>query len=227
MNLDLEMVKAAAPLILLAIWALSSLFRNEAKPQPGGHALGPRPGGPLHPPGARPGARPGTAMSRDPAMRWGNPPGTEGLPRRPPGRPNEEILIIRSETNRGGRPPAPRPGPGSAPPKRGTRSKAAPATAAKRSEPTSARPAVDQPGSLVSQHVEQTIEGQSLSNTTRANAAADAVTALYDARPKSANRTPLYDLQSLVGSAEELRKAIIVNEVLQPPVAMRNRRRMF
>ena len=65
MNLDFDMVKAAAPLILLAIWALSSLFKTETKREPGRpQGMGPRPGGP---PLARPAPRPGPATARDPA----------------------------------------------------------------------------------------------------------------------------------------------------------------
>jgi hypothetical protein len=232
-----ELFRLIVPLTFLAIWAVTSILNRETRPQPGRpmQGLGPRPGGggggagggglPTAP-GMRPAERPGTALSRDPALRWGNPPGVQSTPpSRPIGRRDEEILVIGPE-HRADRLPAPRPGASAAPPKRTARAKAAPTTAAKRAEPTATRARVGSTATSVQQQLAP-LDSASLSGTPTANAASQAATAVYDARPKSATTAPLFDLRSLVGSRDELRKAIIVNEVLQPPVALRKRRRTF
>jgi hypothetical protein len=223
-----EVIKAAVPLTFLAIWALTSLFNREAKPMPGRpmQGLGPRPGGPAAGPAAGP--RPANAMARDPAVRWGNPAGTPATgagTNRPLGRTDDEVLVIRSEPTRAAQPPLPRPG--AAPPKRTVRAKSAPAAPPKRPEPSPSRPLAGTTGPALSQHLARPLDSTSLSGTAAANAASDAAAAVYDAKPKSATTLALYDLRSLAGSRDELRKAIIINEILQPPVSRRHGRRVL
>jgi hypothetical protein len=227
MAIDIEEVlKAIVPLTFLAIWALTSLFSRDAKPQVGRPAqgLGPRPGGP----GPAPPPRPGNpAMARDPAVRWGNPPGTEtAIPRRIPGRPDEEILVIRSETGRAAGPPLPRPGAGAAAAKRTTRPKAAPTTAPKRAEPTAARPLSGSTASTPYQNLTQQLDIAPLSTQQATPGVTPQPQKPAYELPAKGPATPLSELRLLIGSRDRIREAILLNEVLQPPIAYRRGRRM-
>src|SRR5438067_2114846 len=94
-----NLIQFIVPLTFLAIWALTSLFNREAQPLPPRtgrvpNPLGPRPmGGP--PAAPRPQEQRLDLLNRDPDARWANP-----TVRRPPGRPDDDILIIESEPRR-------------------------------------------------------------------------------------------------------------------------------
>lgn len=146
-----------------------------------------------------------------------------------PGTPaDSEILIIRSEHTRAAGPPLPRPGAAAA--RRPARSTKPPAQ--KRPEPSSARPlpttgGVNRPQGLTRGFdVAPIVVGQQHLGTQQAAPAI--ATPLGSAAPPRAGVTPVsVSLRKIFGSAEALREAFVMNEVLQRPVAMRRGRRPF
>jgi hypothetical protein len=203
-----EVLKAIVPLTFLAFWALSSLFNREtAKPPPRpGAGFGPRPG---VPPGTRPQERPGMLVPREPA----------GMRRPPGGKADEEILIIRSEPSRAGG-VGPRPG-GGTPARRTARAKVTPPAPAKRAEPASSRPlsAAAAPG------LTQPLDVLPLPTAMAAPSATSPSVAAVSTALAAAPITTAVDIRRLIGSRERLRDAILLNTILQPPVALRRGRR--
>jgi hypothetical protein len=214
-NLD-EILKAFLPLTFIAIWAIASLFSRENRPAPRpAQPLGPRPGGFPPPPGQRPVARPGqVALATDPAGRFGN-PGVGG-PRSGMG---DEILIIRPEPQR---PPVRAQ---SAQPRRPAKARAVPAHTPKRAEPKPNRGLSGLSGAGVSQHIaSQPIEAMRVtgvtSGLTQPSSAGPAT-----ASPRPPSDSPVDPLH-LFNSRDKIRAAIIMSEILQPPVSMRGRRQV-
>lgn len=221
------------PMSILAIWALTSLFNREAQPLP------PRPNRPPVPPGTRPTGvavppmrqaerRPEPAP-RDPAQRWQLPaPGDRpGAPRRPPVRPDEEIVILESGPRRPN-PPAPqRPGQ-----RRGARTKpAAGAPAAKRAEPSSPRALTASMAQDAAPQIGRFLELNPLARLHSPLSTQESHDVARAAAPDSLRTVPTTttvlsrDVASLLNSPDKLREAIILNEILQPPLALRAPRR--
>src|SRR5215470_12234855 len=90
------------PLTFLAIWALTSLFNREAQPLPPRTGRAPGPNGPRPMPGpssARAAEWRPETFPREPVPGRPAPPGPVRAPvPRAGGRPDDEILVIESET---------------------------------------------------------------------------------------------------------------------------------
>jgi hypothetical protein len=220
------------PLTFLAIWALTSLFNREAQPLP------PRTGRPQPPNGPGMGTGMGTgggtatlrgeSLNRDPSLRWSSPTATDRPPaRRPVGRTNDDILIIEDTRRPSGTTPA-RPSPGAAP-RKGTRSRPVPGGTPKRGEVTSPRPLTGALGTPLP-------IPQQMSRQLELNPLAMPPSPLLGSQPQNITQTiseptlqasrpvPVWDdFRLLLNSPAKLREAIIVNEILQPPLALRRR----
>jgi hypothetical protein len=210
-NLD-EILKAFLPLTFFAIWAIASLFSRENRPAPRpAQPFSPRAGGFPPPPGQRPNSRPGqVTLANDPSGRFGNPGGIGT---------RDEILIIRPEPQR----TPVRTGAASAQPRRPAKARAAPAPAPKRAEPKPNRGLSGLSGHGVSQQIaSQPIEAMRVTGVTSGlTQPSSAGPATASPRPPSDSPTdPLH----LFNSRDKVRAAIILSEILQPPVSMRQRR---
>jgi hypothetical protein len=211
------------PLTFLAIWALTSLFNREAQQLP------PRVGRPQPPTGPGQGVSSATvrpeSLKRDPTLRWASPTaGDRPAQRRPVGRPDEEILIIE-ETRRPLGQAATRPGAG-ATSRRGSRNRPAPAPSPKRTEPSSLRPLSGAYGS--SQPMNRQLELNPLAmpySPLMVKAPSDLAKAVSEATVEAVRPVPVWDdFRLLLNSPSKLREAIVVSEILQPPLALRRRK---
>jgi hypothetical protein len=215
------------PLTFLAIWALTSLFNREAQPLPprtgrAPNPAGPRPGGGLPIPPRPPERRP-ESLNRDPNQRWANPP----PPRRPSGRPDDDILIIESEPRRTSPTSATPPRSGTAAPKRPARSRPAP-PAAKRPEPAPPRTLSSSMGGLT--HPLARLQEVDLHKDSQAPLPPPEE---HDLTKLPANDPPRtmfrpgaisFDARGALVTPSTLREALILNEILRPPLAIRRSR---
>ena len=209
-----DVIRAIVPLSFLAIWALTSMFNRDAKPLPPRPGFGPGAGGPPPP---RP-TLPPPELAREMKMRFGQLNQTsDGMtsPAIQARRPaavigGDDLLIIRPES------PRPQPKPGA--PQRRTRSK--PAAAAK-SQPVEAELLGGSLGSNVSQQMQPIdltrtntpfIAVGNLSNTTTAASVA------YGERSQG-----LTDVRIALMDPLRIREALIMNEILQPPMSLRRK----
>lgn len=195
-NID-NLFRLLVPAIFLVLWALHQLFNKENAPPPTnrpGGGLGPRPGGP---------PRPATDYGREVPYRDPTGP-VPGPTRAASSAPEDEIVIIRSETARpagvGGGPPRdarrpPRPRPSR--PGRGSREP--------RREAPEPRPGPEAPVPATPPP------------PTTGGPASPILIGL--APPLSAD-----ELRRALTSPSRIREAILVNEILQPPKALRGRR---
>jgi hypothetical protein len=227
--MELEiLLKMVVPLVLLAIWALTSLLNREARPMPPrmGQGLGPRPGG--LPPSPRPLERAVVTPAREPSPRWQPTPGAMSpAARRPPGRPDEEILIIRSETTPSRQAsPSPQARPGGSL-RKASRGRAA-GSPARRIEPTPVKPLATAPGLGLITPVNRPLEVAPLTVSQPALTAEEAAssTGATSANPKVVADRRSIDLRRALGSRDRVREAFVLNELLQPPLALRRPRRI-
>jgi hypothetical protein len=219
-----SLLQFIVPLTFLAIWALTSLFNREAQPLP------PRTGRAPIPPGPRPGGGFSTApqpadlrpeaAGRDPNVRWGNANG-----RRTPGRLDDGIVILESETRRTPTNPSVRSV--SAPPKRSARPKPAVVPPERPEPPThhilhSTTGLPHQMGHPLDVHLQGSTHtpllraSQDLARTQPpVNEVPQALT-----RPESIS----FDVRAALVSPSKLREAFILNEIIQPPIAARRSR---
>jgi hypothetical protein len=223
MHID-NLFQFIVPLTFLAIWALTALFNREAQPLP------PRTGRP-QPPGGPGMGGPSTpvrpeSLNRDPSLRWSSPVGDRPAARRP-ARPDDSILIIE-ETQRSPATTSTRSSAGAAP-RRGSRARQAPAGSPKRPEPASSRPLSGALGS-------QLPISQQMSRPLALDPLAMPHSPLLATGPRNLSQTvseatrmpdrpvPVTDdFRLLLNNPAKLREAVIVNEILQPPLALRRR----
>ena len=215
------LIRLIVPLSFMAIWALTSLFNREAKIRPEARPM-PRP----HP-GPLTGLR-----SAEPTLRWSsapNPgstaPGGSTPPRRPPTRVggDDGIVILSSDNNQPDRGGKGRPlgNPSSRRPSKGK-----PVVPPRPVEPTTTRPRLAGVSQNVNQHLTHTniemvplaamppIVGMpSLGLSAAPTVAPDTI----GVSPRSAAALALAD-------PKRIREALILNEILLPPVSMRTRR---
>ncbi len=207
-----QLIRLIVPLSFMAIWAITSLFNRESKPMP-------RPGGtPM------PGPRPG-----EPTMRWGPPNGDLNAAASRRGSANgadDDILVIRpSPTLRPGQPRGSQGGAGGLAPRRGSKAKPA-SVPPKRAESVSTRPKL----AGVTQNVNQQLTRSMLDLsplTTAAPSATSTTVGLSTAATAPAKSTyiaPSTVLAISLRDPSRLREAFLVNELLQPPLALRARR---
>lgn len=210
--MDLEtLLKAIVPLAFLAIWALTAVFNKE------GNSLPVRTQGPPNPYGPRPGIppRPAPMAERPPTLRWG--PQTPA-PATPRAGGDDDIVIL--DSSRTTKPIPPR-----ANPPRRARAKPSPSV--------SARPAPIVPARLGLANVTQTVN-QQLATPLSMEPLSGPLSATV-VRPVVASTTkavqlgdaPIRAVSVLSGmnDPQRLREAILVNELLQPPLALRGRMR--
>ena len=208
------LIRAIVPLSFMAIWAITSLFNRESKNKPPARTDA------FRPPSGTPSVRSG-----DPTLRW-NTPNTVGpstikpAVKRPPVRigADDEIVILSSESNR--------------------RDRSSSSFAAKR--PTKGKPVVPQrrpePSTTttrlagVSQNVNQHLTNSSLEMTplaampTAYAAQSLGLSSTPSVAPTSFEATPLSYAALALADPVRLREAFILNEILLPPVSMRDRR---
>ncbi len=208
-----EILKVIVPLAFLAIWALTAVFNKEENKLPA------RTPGPPNPYGPRPGIPPRVAPAADrpPTLRWG-PQNVAANAPKPGG--DDDIVILDSP-----RPARPIPLRG-APPRR---ARAKPATdVATRSAPI----VPTRIGGLgnVSQTVNQQLATQPameslntpLSGTGARQVISKAAKVVdHDAGPTLRAMT----VAGALADPRRLREAILINELLQPPLALRGRMR--
>ena len=210
------LIRAIVPLSFMAIWALTSLFNRDAKAKPIGRDD-------LQRPGPTPAARAG-----DPTLRWGgaNTAGPSTI--RPQTKRtltrvfnDEGIMILSAENNRTGRdadrsaliPAGKRP------------AKGKPVVPPRKVEPAPPRARL----AGVSQNVNQHLANTSLDMVplaTLAPATAMPSLGLSSAptvTPDTFGVTPRTAAAQALRNPARLREAFILNEILNPPVAMRGR----
>lgn len=222
------------PLTFLAIWALTSLFNREAQPLPARAGRGLGPGGPRPTPGPvgprpsldrRPNGSARDSLVRTSAPRAADPRASRGLSVRAA---DDEILIIEQEPRR----PSPSSSRGvAASPRRGGRARTSAPIAPKKSE-TTAR--------ALSGSTSAAITGSSTTSMASQMGQPLALDPLVlppspllspgsvdtskgeDVRAPAAPMTlGGADFQLLIRSRDRLRESFIMNEILQPPLALR------
>ncbi len=214
------LMKLIVPAIFLIAWALNQLFNKEspASPNRSGPSLGPRSGGGL-PPAPRPGPRNAEEQGRNPAtLRWPKDATNDPMARAGGSQPagSDEIIILGTET----RPPR-----RSGPPSRGRggrRGRPGAAPEPEREESTRKNVLnLDLP-KPISQSIDlrpvmEPLVGPIMpldpkaTDTVRPVPIGTALTAL--------------DLQISVRDPARLREAILLSELLQPPVSQRRPQR--
>ena len=207
-NWEQLILRAILPISFVAIWALTALFNRESK------------GFPARPPGAppSPGPRPG-----DPTMRWGPPSAqSPGLRRVPIG--DDDILIIQNDPSRPARPSPARPGQvGGA--RRPLKTRTASPPPPRKVEPTVGRAKLGGVSQIVNQQLARPVELTPL--TTIAPMVTSTNSDLSNA-PSAPSKTSAVVTTStlipLMNDPLRLREAFIVNELFQPPLALRGRR---
>ena len=215
------------PLTFFAIWALTSLFNREAQPLPprSGRPLGPngpRPMPPAPPDAPRQVERGADRSQRDPTMRWSKPPAPERQPVRRQASSDDldnDVLRIPAEPAR--RAPSPRAGEGSAP-RRAARSRPAPLAPPKRPEPSQASALSRSMEHDVALPVNRRLVLDSMPESLADATATDmGLSAPLPARPADLPPTSGIDLRQMLTSPSNLHQAILLNELLQPPLALR------
>ena len=214
-------IKAIVPLSFMAIWALTSLFNRDSKaklPQGRLPMAQPRPGPAVNPTGP--------LRSSDPTLRW-NTTATGGSARpqtsQRPSRANQDDgIVILASDNRNDREVIGRSSVNLAN-KRPTKGK--PVIPQRKAEPTAPRSRLAGVSQNVNQHLtNSTIDMTPLETLTPAaipslglSSAPSLATATATITPRTATALALTD-------PARLREAFIMNEILQPPVSIRNRR---
>jgi hypothetical protein len=221
-----NLIQFIVPLTFLAIWALTSLFNREAQPLP------PRSGRMPGPVGPRPGL--GQQPVRAPAERRQEPFARPNMqPQEPQRRPtqqrttrpsDDDILIIESDPRR--------PSSGTAritsPNVRRTgRGREKAAAAPKRTEPTTQR-------TLASSMTSQNSIASEVAQPRNLSALTLPTSPLFTPGPidlpiaealkgRDSDRDPFSagDFRVLINSRARLRESLIMNEILQPPLALR------
>jgi hypothetical protein len=206
------------PIVLFVVYIINALLNKERPPAPRGLAPTSRTGGSL-PPAPRP-------VSRDVGLRVPQP-----SPARPPERRSssgDEVVVITSDTLRGNRPgQLPRLG-SVTPQRRQVRPRTASSTGGtKRPEPTPDRPVrgwVSQSLSQtsVSQHIDRPLDVRPLTELQSAPNLSGQPSAVVNTEglgPASAA-----EIRRSMASPSTLRDALILSELLQPPLVLRGRR---
>jgi hypothetical protein len=211
MNWDQILIRAIVPISFAAIWILTALFNRESKGFP------PRTAAPNSTFGPRPG---------DPTMRWGSPPTPSpkapGTRRVPIG--DDDVLIIQNDPSRPNRPAQTRPLQVTGP-RRVARARPAATPPSKTAEPSSTRTKLAGVSQIVNQQLANPVALTPL--TTIAPMATATGSDLANA-PTSPSKTSavvtVSTLIPLMNDPYRLREAFIVNDLLQPPLALRGGR---
>ena len=221
-----SLIQFIIPLTFLAIWALTALFNREAQQLPPRTTrmpgpTGPRPGvapQPARPPVERrpePFARPNTAPRQEPQRRPAQ---------RTARSSDDDILIIDADPRRPSIVTTRVAGPGV---RRGARAREKPAAAPKRAEPAPQR-------TLSSSMTSASSIASEVAQPRSLTALALPASPLFAAGPidlpvadalkgREGDRLTFSanDFRTLISSRDRLRESLIMNEILQPPLAMR------
>ena len=211
MNWDLQLIlRAIVPVSFVAIWALTALFNKEQPGPPAGQPR-PMPGG---------GPRPG-----DPTLRWG--PQASRPPvmttRRAPGG-EDDILIVPNDPARPARmaPARQAMGVGN---RRASKVRQPEPPPPRKLEGASARPRLEGVSQIVNQSLAKPI---TLTPLTTIVPLATATGSDLANAPSAPSKTSFLGTAStllpLMSDPIRLRESFIVNELFQPPVALRGRR---
>lgn len=199
--------KLFIPLIFFAIWGVTHLFNRESK------GFAPRPTGT----GTTTGVRPG-----DPTLRWGptNPSAPPSSRRVAIG--DDDILIIPNDPSRPARPASLRSSPTT--PRRAVKSRSVPA-APKKAEPGLTRSKMSGVSQNVNQQLARPIDLTPLTTIApMANSTGSDLANAPSAPSKTSAVLTVSTLIPLMNDPIRLREAFIVNELLRPPLALRDRR---
>jgi hypothetical protein len=220
-----SLLQFIVPLAFLAIWALTSLFNREAQPLPPRTGRAPGSGGPRPTPGGQ-AARPAT--ERRPTLQTGESFVRRSEPDRRPSQrstrsPDDGIVILESETKRPGS-SSQRIGAPSL--RKGARGRSGSAQTAKRAEPTTPRMLAS---SMTSQAsiASEVAQPRSLNPLVLPHSpllstnTAEPPKAISVADAAARATLTSGDLRMLIGSPQRLRESFLMNEILQPPVALR------
>jgi hypothetical protein len=206
MNWDQIILRAIVPISFAAIWILTALFNRESKgfpprPAPPASTLGPRPA--------------------EPTMRWATPPSTQppGVRRVPIG--DDDILIIQNDPSRPARLAPARP-PQAVGSRRSTKART-PAPPAKKVEPSTATTKLAGVSQNVNQNLARPIELTPLTSIKPMATSTDLAHA-PSAPSKTSSVVTISTLIPLMHDPLRLREAFIVNDLLQPPLALRGGR---
>ncbi len=198
------------PLAFLAIWALTALFNREGNSVPAA-----RTGPPPNPYGPRPGIPPRVppATDRPPALRWGP---QAVAPNTPRAGGDDDIVIL--EGPRLTRTVVPRP-------QRRVRPKPTPPVAPKPAPIISTRIGMGNVSQSVNQQIVAPLTIEPL--TSQVSAVVTSPTVTTAAKPLGPDRSPLAALGigRALSDPQRIREAIIVNEILRPPLALRGKNR--
>jgi hypothetical protein len=211
MKWDDLILRAIVPISFVAIWALTAVFNRDSK------------GFPNRPPGPSPsnGPRPG-----DPTLRWSPPAPSKSqstITRRVP-IGDDDILIIPSDPMRPAR-TAPSRAPQGVGVRRPVKGRQAPAPPRKAEQPSASRAKLAGVNQNVNQSLARPVELTPL--TTIAPMVMTSGSDLANA-PSAPSKTStiltVSTLMPLMHDPIRLRESFIVNELFQPPVALRGRR---
>lgn len=217
------LIKLIIPAILLIFWALSNLFNREnnanAAAQARGATPGPRPSGY---PGPRPGER---ERDRNRTVVTTSRPA-------PPRPRDDEVLIIRAETNpppgRANNQAPGRSSPTTAQRRNAVRGKAAQVPQPRKPDAPTVRH-VDLFDAKISRNVDQAAtKPMEIRPLTESVAAVVTQSSLSSVPTMAAGLTPpstILDLRIGLATQGRIREAFLLNEILQPPMALRNRDR--
>ena len=201
------LIRAIVPLTFVAIWALTALFNRESKgfpsKAPGSTPFGPRPG--------------------EPAMRWAPPAASQppGVRRVPIG--DNDILIIQNDPARPVRQGQARPSQ-AAGPRRSAKTKSV-APPVKKVEPISGRPKLAGVSQNVNQQLATPVGLTPLSAIVPMTTSTGSDLANAPSAPsKTSAVVTASTLTTLMADPIRLREAFIVNELLQPPLALRGKK---
>jgi len=212
------LIRLIVPLSFMAIWALTSLFNRESRVKPGTRPT------PLRPnPGPMTGPRSG-----EPTLRW-NTPMAPNRSTNPPGRTpirvggDDGIVILSSENMRNERETGGRTvlGLGG---KRPTKGK--PVVPPRKAEPSPPRSKLAGVSQNVNQHLTNTnLELTPLMAMPPGSAMPSlGLSSLPTATPDMIGAIPRTATAIALNDPKKLREALLLNEILSPPVSMRNRR---
>lgn len=217
-----NLVQYIVPLTFLAIWALTSLFNRDAQPLPprNGDGRGPDPGGPRPVPQNRP---------NQGDERWNDlGPSAPGFDlaasdrNAPPRRlrsADEAVVVLEPEPRRGPSQPSARPGA-----RRGPRGRSPKTQPARRDEPAVTRALSAEMSRLQAPLLEQAEALQKLSASTSPLSVQErpsSITSPNSASSASLSPSAAREKKGPILSLAQLREAIIVAEVLRPPLAIR------
>ena len=206
-NID-NLIKYLVPFSFLAIWAITSLLNRETKPAPARRPIGDRPGSL--------GNRPG-----EPTLRWGAPnsSGSSARDRRTTLGTDDDIVILSSDDARLSRPPRPKPNPPATTRRTArTRPQSRPARVPQAAPTPSLVSGVNQ---SINQQLATSIDLAPLPSIDR-NLAAETIPAGLPP-PPSAAPVPGVRLAALLTDPERVREALLIREILGPPVSLRPR----